>query len=365
MRKIERIFINYTSILSKLGDAIGLYSILRMRTKNKVLILMYHGITKKHNPVSNFDGKHVAKETFEKQLLYLKKHYTIIPLDDVILWKQQKKELPTNAVVLTFDDGYRNCYTTLYPILKEHNVPATIFLPTSSIRDEEEKEEEKKEKNRSKIAWYDIVPFCIDATKKQKIDIDGKEYSLKNEKEKIVAILEIKVRIRDNAHIRKRIIEEVEEQTEIKASECTNEDFLFISWKECKEMQNNGISFGSHTITHQVLTHQKKEEVHKELKDSKATIEKHIQKECTTVAYPFGNNNKETREITKECGYIAGLTTEYGYNTKETDNMALQRITVSNKSSLSLFTLTLLCNFPKIHHSMYLLYGKMKGLFIS
>jgi hypothetical protein len=52
---------------------------------------MYHGVTAQHNPVSNFDGKHVAKETFEKQLIYLKKHYSIISLKEYMEWKQGKK----------------------------------------------------------------------------------------------------------------------------------------------------------------------------------------------------------------------------------------------------------------------------------
>jgi peptidoglycan/xylan/chitin deacetylase (PgdA/CDA1 family) len=256
-------------------------------------------------------------------------------------------------VVLTFDDGYKNCYTTLYPILKAHNAPATIFLPTAYIRAENEK---------GSIAWYDVVPFCISITKKEKIKVNGKDYPLHNEKEKIAAILQIKNSTRDLPHQRRRILEEVESQTEVKAKECKKEDFLFISWGECKEMQDNGISFGSHTVTHQVLTMQTREEVYKELKNSKSTIEQKLKEKCTTMAYPFGNNNNEIRKIMHKTGYLVGLTTDYGYNTKETDTMQLHRITVSNKSTLSLFMLTLLFNFPKVHHSMYVFYSKVNKM---
>jgi peptidoglycan/xylan/chitin deacetylase (PgdA/CDA1 family) len=352
MRKIEKIFISGVEFCSKIANSVGLYHLLRSRTRNKVPILMYHGVTSKHNPVANFDGKHVAKETFEKQLMYLKKHYSIISLDEFIEWKQGKREtLPKNAIVITFDDGYKNCYTTLYPLLKQYNVTGTIFLPTAYIRKEKEKEQ---------IAWYDIVPYCIDETKKEQIKIDGKEYSLRNEKEKIAAILEIKNTTRDFPDKRMKIIKQVENETGIKASNCKKEDFLFMSWENCRKMQGNGITFGSHTVTHQVLTMQTREEVVDEFKVSKKIIEHELHNECTTLAYPFGNNNQGTRDILQETKYLAGLTTTYGLNTRHVDSTQLLRITISNKSTLSLFMLTLVCNFPRLHHSIYVFYNRLK-----
>ncbi|HOA80155.1 MAG TPA: polysaccharide deacetylase family protein, partial [Defluviitaleaceae bacterium] len=41
--------------------------------------------------------------------------------------------LPSKPIILTFDDGYENNYTNAFPILKKHNMKATIFIVTSAV----------------------------------------------------------------------------------------------------------------------------------------------------------------------------------------------------------------------------------------
>src|SRR5574338_167985 len=82
--------------------------------KRKVTILLYHDLS------------------YENALLhftYLKQKYNIIPLQKFIsAYKENKvKELPNKAVIITFDDGHKDNYKLL-PLLKEMQVPVTIFL---------------------------------------------------------------------------------------------------------------------------------------------------------------------------------------------------------------------------------------------
>ena len=61
---------------------------------------------------------------------------------------QQGKSLPEKAVVITFDDGYKDNYLYAYPILKKHRIPATIFLATGHI-------------DTGKLFWWDKVSYVI------------------------------------------------------------------------------------------------------------------------------------------------------------------------------------------------------------
>ena len=88
-----------------------------------VRILTYHGV--KTPPGSPFD---VAVEDFEDQVVYLKKNFNVITLNDYLEWANGRRELPEKSVVLTFDDGFKNLVENAVPILTRHEVPATFFI---------------------------------------------------------------------------------------------------------------------------------------------------------------------------------------------------------------------------------------------
>jgi peptidoglycan/xylan/chitin deacetylase (PgdA/CDA1 family) len=71
--------------------------------------------------------------------------YTSVFASTLIAHHYTGEPLPPKPVVLSFDDGYRDNFTTLYPLLKQYGMKAVIFLVPSFIR-----EDDDDEKNRSK-----------------------------------------------------------------------------------------------------------------------------------------------------------------------------------------------------------------------
>lgn len=93
-------------------------------------ILMYHHIRQSGWQ----DRLSVPPANFKKQMDFLLKgKYQVISLEELINFIKSKKPLPHNLVVITFDDGYEDNYIYGFPILKNNNFPATIFLVTDSI----------------------------------------------------------------------------------------------------------------------------------------------------------------------------------------------------------------------------------------
>lgn len=346
MNILENIFIKICETCASFAETVGLFAFLRKQNKQKTIILMYHGVTATHDPVANFDQKHIEFQRFEKQIQYLKKYYSIISLEDFMNSLEREKLLPDNSVIITFDDGYQNNYTQLFPILKKYNVPATIFLPTLNI-------------SQQGIGWFDTVAYCIAKTKKPFINVENKKYPLLTVQQKIGAIFDLKMLTR-NIEKRNRLLKDIIFQTGVNVKKCNNEDFLFLSWNQCREMQKSGISFGSHSVTHKILTALKEKELQKEMENSKKIIQKELVS-CLFFSYPFGDHNEDVRKMLQKTGYHAGLSTTYGKNTKNTDRAQLYRIPINNIYNLPIFALILHTNIiPIIHHKTRCMYNTLQ-----
>lgn len=97
-----------------------------------VPVLMYHNIAEEY-PEETV-GANITPELFEEHMLaILECGYTPVLVRDYYESVQKGKALPPNPIAITFDDGYLSNYEVAYPILKELNIPATIFIVTSTV----------------------------------------------------------------------------------------------------------------------------------------------------------------------------------------------------------------------------------------
>ncbi len=97
-----------------------------------VPVLYYHSVMQE-------DGNELRMppEQFEAQMAYLKDHgYQSISLGQLYQAFNQKGTLPAKPVVVTFDDGYADNYTSAFPILTKYGFNATVFMVTSYINGE-------------------------------------------------------------------------------------------------------------------------------------------------------------------------------------------------------------------------------------
>lgn len=92
----------------------------------KLTVVMYHYVRDFDNTeCKNIKGLDVKK--FIEQLDYLESRTRIIGVDDLIEMKETGKTFKENISILTFDDGYKEHYEVVYPILKERNIKGAFF----------------------------------------------------------------------------------------------------------------------------------------------------------------------------------------------------------------------------------------------
>lgn len=103
--------------------------------KKGIIVLMYHHIYKYDETCDLGKPLYVDPENFSKQMDFLLRHkYTPITLEELSKsYKNGVFKLPKKSVLITFDDGWLDNYTKAFPILKEKNIKANIFISCNFI----------------------------------------------------------------------------------------------------------------------------------------------------------------------------------------------------------------------------------------
>lgn len=107
-----------------------------------------------------------------------------------------------------------------------------------------------------------------------------------------------------------------------------------MNWNQIREMDNHGIDFGAHTVSHPRLTELDYSQAKIEIKNSKNDIEDNLSKPCPHFAYPYGLFRNETKKIVEETGFSLACSTRSGFNNESRDPFILHRIEVYGADSV-------------------------------
>lgn len=95
---------------------------------------MYHYVRELVD--TRFPGiKGLNLSLFREQIAYLQRHYEFITVENCIEAIYGGRELPRNAVLLTFDDGYIDHYINVFPILDALGIQGCFFPPVCAVRE--------------------------------------------------------------------------------------------------------------------------------------------------------------------------------------------------------------------------------------
>jgi biofilm PGA synthesis lipoprotein PgaB len=108
-------------------------------SSQRFLVINYHDIAdnrvnlKTQNPP---DKQAISQKNLAAHFGWLKSNgYHVIGVQDLVDAAAGRKDLPDNAVMLTFDDGYQSFYTQAFPLLKKYHYPATLALVGAWMKD--------------------------------------------------------------------------------------------------------------------------------------------------------------------------------------------------------------------------------------
>ena len=285
---------------------------LRRRTSGLV-ILMFHKVNDEPDPLPLTLRPHL----FDQMLGEIRRHHPIVALEQGL--RDLDDGRPGLQVALTFDDGYRDNYDQALPILQRHDAPATIFLSVDHI-------------NGTRVLWYERLNHALATAGSSSLDLTDvglQEWSLASNQGRHQALVDLNEQVkRYPAERRDQLINLIRERA---ASAPERSGSPMLTWPLVREMTAAGISFGSHTMSHPILTRETPEAVRREVRESRAVIEAELGLPVRLFAYPNGTASSFNDEVARElelAGYICATTTVPGINRAQTSRYMLKRINV-------------------------------------
>jgi peptidoglycan/xylan/chitin deacetylase (PgdA/CDA1 family) len=313
------------------GRLPGFSRLVRQLRSRSVAIVMYHGVVSQPPPV--FDWCQLDKTRFQEGIAFLSQEYCVIPLAEAVDRLSRGLPLPQRAVALTFDDGFRNVYTTAYPILKRYQVPATVFLVTSLIETRQP-------------PWLERLLHALMTSCQASVSFSGKEWSLSTGQLRAAFYQTLSARLKAM-----EVWEKEEKLAELyqalggQSQVPPDSPLATMNWEEIEQLARTGlVSFGSHTHTHQILSRCSLERQREELSISRDILREHLGS-ADLFAYPNGSwtdFTEDTKSLLVELGYRCGLATVPGLNLAGANLYELRRIPVGADTSFLQFEISML-----------------------
>ena len=295
---------------------LGVFSMFRWVNRNRLTILTYHSVLPSTRGIDDAEARNVVDaETFAWQMRYLSKNFTCLKLEDAVELLRRRRPLPPNSVVVTFDDGFWNNLGYAFPILRRFGVPATVFVTTGHIG------------RGTELLWTERVGRILRAAKVP-------DEVARRERNRLKAM---SFRDRDEA------IEELEKRyggDEIREAPLDLNRYTFLTWGQTKQLASGGITIGSHTVAHPIMSSLDEDRRRVEVMQSKQEIERHLGTPCKLFSYPNGTSNdfcESDKESLREAGYLAAVTQIAGVNDEQTDHFELRRVNIGQGHGTQLF----------------------------
>ena len=253
--------------------------------------IMYHYVREFNPEFSNF--KYLDVNNFQNQLDFLEKEYGFVDKNDWnnIIHNINTKELP-KGVILTFDDAMSCHYEYVFKILKQRKLWGIFFVPTMPYTSNEILDVHKIHLLCGKFDGNKLLKKCIELVDsnslkfKQNNEFNSLTYSNQSNFEGISQFKRILNYFIDD-NIKKDVIDEICNYFKLNL-DLNN---FYVSEKNLKQMSDEGMVIGSHTVNHPVMSKLDSDTQRKEIIDSFDFLDSIISLSNKVYCHPYGGTH--------------------------------------------------------------------------
>ncbi len=244
---------------------------------------MYHGVTPQ------------GAQALAEQLHYLVRHFKVVSLETMVDRLANGSFPLAHEIVLTFDDGLRNNLTVVYPILRQLQVPATMFVCPALVESGEWLWNHEMRCRMQTLAAPGLAEL------RMKLLAPGTS---------VDAIIEWMKTLRLQ---QRRMAEATIRQATagFQPTATQHEAFDVMDWDDLRSLDCNLITVESHTLSHPILTTLSGEEIEAEILESRRCLEQRLERKVDFFCYPNGAYDKRAYQSVQKA-YRAAVTTESG-----------------------------------------------------
>jgi peptidoglycan/xylan/chitin deacetylase (PgdA/CDA1 family) len=308
-----------------------LWALKKLARRRSLLVLNYHRIGSLDGFLLEDGLVSATPEDFRSQVLFLRDHFDLPPLESVLATAEQGFHFPRPTALITFDDGYRDNFELALPILKEAGVPAVFFICPRFVQ-------------KNPLPYWDHVAYVFKTMPARSLTLDYPFPFAANLDEEPARAAAVRLLVALGAYPQPvdeaRLFEHLEERSGTRVPLVLRSG-LFMSWDEVRQMAAAGMAIGSHTLTHPILAFLSEAELRQEMIESRKVLEKEVGQPVQTIAYPYGRPhayNDLTKRLAREAGYRLGFSYHGGINGPgHEDLFDVRRVPVDHDVTFALF----------------------------
>ncbi|PYT03181.1 MAG: hypothetical protein DMF60_19170 [Acidobacteria bacterium] len=266
-------------------------------------VISYHRVVEniEESSRSSISSMLISTRMFEQHLDWIGRHYEFISLDDIGSRLETGTSSTKPAAALAFDDGYSDVYHHAFPLLLKKGIPATVFAVTALVGTQQMQLHDKlylllkaafshgKQTSRQVVELLQnagITTPKTEAISRMQPNAFAVMSALLNdvtqaEANRMVQVLEVRFGFGD----------------------CRYKELSALSWEMLEEMQSAGMTIGSHTRTHPLLTNESREKMIEETARSRRDLEDRLYVKVQHFAYPDGRHNADATAAVAAAGY--------------------------------------------------------------
>lgn len=282
----------------------------RTASSRRLCILTYHRILEQPTVLLESEPDLAA---FRWQMALLADCFNVLPLADALAMLDAGR-LPSRAVCITFDDGYRSVYDLALPVLKEYGLPATVFVTSGHVGNGN--------------MWNDRIMAALQDLPPRELDLSDAGLgcfslrTLADRKDSLRLLTEASKYLPPAA--RSALVRRLEA-----IAGGHDSAGLMLGADMVVALDRNGVEIGAHTVTHPILTSLDDEAARHEIGAGKRQLEALTGRPVRLFAYPNGKAGKDfdARHVAmvREAGFDAAFTTAAGAADPAHDRYQLPR----------------------------------------
>lgn len=292
---------------------LGAASFVRRLGRKNPKILLYHDCAETETAYTADLECTTQPARFKEHLAYLRRHYTLVDVDKIV-----SGLAPERSVAITFDDGYASVYENAFPLLKDNEAPATVYL-ISSVMD------------NNSLVWVNELNALLRGGGAPAVECVKRHFNISGDEAHAEIISFCRLNYRPEKM--EALLEDLRTLLGLTVGEHAAAANLYLTWDQVHEMSRAGIAFGNHSRTHPNMECLSEDEQMAEIRSAQSELEKHLP--VRGFAHPFGHKGPMTAQLAAH----AGLTTAAdvgGYN-HPVSPLSLGRTHLSNESVPGLF----------------------------
>jgi peptidoglycan/xylan/chitin deacetylase (PgdA/CDA1 family) len=291
-------------------------------------ILAYHRVAELEDSTFGRLNLSATPASFVQQMRHVVKHYRAVAMPEVLDAINRNVPVPERAVLISFDDAYTDFAEIAWPILKRFGLPATLFVPTAYPDHPE------------RTFWWErlyqaFANTCRTVLRESPLGPLPLTRPEERRRSLLALIKYVPTRPHDAAM---KLVDAVCAQLLEQPPSCAS----ILSWNQLRQLANDGVTLGSHSRTHPIMTQISPRQIREEIRQSQEDLKREIGFALPIFCYPNGDHNETVRKILRTEGISLGFTVLPGENHLESgDLLRLRRTCIWPRTSLPIFCLRL------------------------